>query len=125
MYTRLSEQKIIMFYFKQVVFYTIVFVCGIFFNFFNMILKFIGYTRIYDVQNNADLTLIYHILKLFNRLGVPINISYPVTGVCRYIDNRYVRYICYDNQLTEIDTNLSDSSQLVSKNYHDIVKMEI
>lgn len=112
---------------KRIIFYVFAFICGIFFNFFNMILKFIGYTRIYDIHNNEDLTLIYHILKLLNRLGVPIDISYPVVGVCRYIDNRYVRYVCYDHQLTEsiMDFDSSDTLRLKSENYHDIVKMEI
>ena len=73
---------------------------------------------------------VYHILRTLNRLGVLIDISYPVVGVCRYIDNRYVRYICYDQRLTEstFDLDASDSSdaqRLVSKNYHDVVRMEI
>lgn len=104
--------------------YLMMYIRFIFMCTFNNILRLFGYVRVYDIQNGADLTIMYYLLKNVNRLGpgIGIDITYPKLGVCRYVDNRYTRYICYDSKLLEID---HVSTYLSAKNYHDIKKIEI
>jgi hypothetical protein len=96
------------------------FVC-IFTNFVNMILRFIGLVHVYDIENGDNITFVYYILRLLALLNVSIDIVYPKLGICKYINNKYVRYICYDTNLSQINDKLN----LLSKNYHDIKRIEL
>lgn len=91
---------------------------------FNTILRTLGYVRVYDIQSGADLTIMYYLLKNVNKFGpgIGIDITYPKLGVCRYVGNRYTKYICYDSKLLEVDVITTSFS---AKNYHDIKKIEI
>lgn len=93
---------------------------------FNNTLRLMGYVRVYDIQNGSDLTFMYYLLKNVNKLGpgsgIGIDITYPKLGVCRYVDSRYTRYICYDSKILDID---HISTNFSAKNYHDIKKIEI
>lgn len=91
--------------------------------FINKILYIMGYIRIYDIQNQNEITLLYFCLKIMGiYLPFKLDISYPKIGVCRYIDNKYIRYICYDCKLTDIDNKYI---LLSSKKYHNITKIQI
>jgi hypothetical protein len=89
----------------------------------NKLLCIIGYIRIYDIQNQNEITLLYFLLKIIEKyLPFKIDISYSKIGVCKYINNKYVRYICYDCKLTDINnTNI----RLSSKIYHNITKIQL
>lgn len=102
--------------------YVLTFVGIITMNFINMILRFLGYIRVYDIQFEDDVTFLYYFLKLINQFGLVIDITYPKLGICRYINNKYVRYICYEEKLQSIE---KISNNYSSKNYHYIKKIEI
>lgn len=97
----------------------------VFINFINMILRFFKTICIYDVQNGDDITIIYYFLKLLSFLKINVCIIYPKIGVCRYIDNKYVRYICYDSNLLRISYKPKMNLDLIPKNYDDIKKIEL
>ncbi len=97
----------------------------IFMNFVNMILRFLGYTRIYDIQNGRDLTIIYYLLKYINKLGINIDISYPKLGICEYVDGKFIRYIRYDERLSESSRLNCIGPNFSSKNYHDIKRIDM
>jgi hypothetical protein len=90
----------------------------------NNVLKFMGYVRVYDINTGSDLTLLYYLLKYFRKKipEIGLDISYPKLGVCRYVDNRYTRYICYDSKLLDID---HITTCLSAKNYYDIKSIYI
>ena len=79
----------------------------------NDILSILGYVRIYDIKNGVDVTI-----NTFNTL----DIRYPLLGVCRYVDNRYTRYIMYDTKISSI-RHIHNSFS--SHRYHDIKKIQI
>jgi hypothetical protein len=51
-----------------------------------------------------------------------IDVTYPKIGVCRYVDNRYIRYICYNKKLLGIENK---SLKFSAKHYLDIKKIEM
>lgn len=90
--------------------------------FINFILKKLKYTRVYDLKLCQDVSIIYYFISYISRnFSFALDISYPVLGVCTFVGDRYVRYICYDTKLTEIIKNTNPSS----KNYHSIKKIEL
>lgn len=90
----------------------------------NYITWVFGFTRVYDLQNCVEITLLYHILKLVSKFNLPINIdmSYPKLGICTYDNDRYVRYICYDEKLSALEKRKKNIS---AKKYHDIKRIEL
>jgi hypothetical protein len=90
----------------------------------NYILRIFGYTRVYDLDSGNDLTIIYHIIKIIPHINLPItfDITYQRLGICTYIDEKYVRYVCYNTKLLSI---IKNSNELSSKKYHSIKKIEL
>lgn len=90
----------------------------------NNILRLMGYMRVYDIENDSDLTIVYYLLKNLNKIsqGPEIDITYPKLGVCRYVGDKYKRYICYDAKLLEID---HITIMFSAKKYYDIKKIDI
>lgn len=91
-------------------------------NIINYIFNTIGYIRIYDLHSGYELTFIYFLLKIIKKFGYKIKLNYSHVGVCRYVNNRFVRYICYDIKLNNINKNIYEYN---SKNYHNIKKIEL
>ncbi len=92
-----------------------------YFRFYNFVLRILGYTRVYDIETNADLTFLYYALKIFNKYcAFGIDITYRKIGVCKYQDNKYTRFVCYNKHILEIE-----NEKLSSKNYHTIKKIEL
>lgn len=76
------------------------------------ILYAIGYIRIYDIEKGDDITYNYNYNKYYAKIGV-----------CRYLKNKYVRYICYNMKLSDIRYMKLDT--LNGEKYFDIKKIEI
>lgn len=90
----------------------------------NFILRFLGYTRIYDLKSGQELTLFYHGVRIVSLLKLPLtfDITYSCLGVCTYSDDRYMRYVCYDTKLLSA---IKEKNSLSSKHYHSIKKIEL
>jgi hypothetical protein len=83
----------------------------------NHILCFLDYVRIYDIEKGIDITIIYYLIK---HLLIIDDMKYSKIGVCKYVNNKYVRYICYDTKLSDIR-----NIKLCASKYFDIKKIEI
>lgn len=92
--------------------------------FINILLRAFGCTRVYNIKTNKDDTVLYYLLKYASRLQIPyiLDIVYPVVGVCTYYQNHYVRYICYNQKLSGIE---SKKFNISSKNYDSVKKIVI
>lgn len=90
----------------------------------NYVLKSLGYTRIYDLDTGDDLTIFYHVIKLLPILRLPctFDITYQRLGICTYINEKYVRYVCYNTKLLSV---IKMQNDLSSKHYHSIKKIEL
>ncbi|VBB18350.1 putaive hydrogenase [Yasminevirus sp. GU-2018] len=89
----------------------------------NVVLKQLGYTRVYDLTTGADLTMMYYAFKFLEKSNLPVSVdvSYSRLGVCTYIGDKYVRYVCYDSKITNV---IRSENIMSSKNYHTIKKIE-
>jgi hypothetical protein len=101
----------------------------------NNFLKYIKYVRVYDITGNKDITRAYYFFLILNKIGFSgNNIHYSKIGICRYVGDKYLRYIVYNCCLHDVDKSLID---LISKkytcgmiefrqsHYHTIKKIEI
>lgn len=95
-----------------------------FLKYINIILKYLIHIRVYDLVTNDNLTITYYSAKFLAMLNCQLsfNYIYPCIGVCTYIEDRYVRYICYNTKITDV---IKPETALSSKNYHTIKKMEL
>src|SRR5579872_623769 len=68
---------------------------------YNLILKSLGYTRVYDLDSEHDITLFYYLIRFLSTIRLPLklDITYERLGVCTYINGKYTRYVCYNTNL--------------------------
>jgi hypothetical protein len=105
-------------------FTTVIYMRVLFLRLTNILLRVFGYTRVYDIQNGKDITLFYYVLRSVLKLNLPIvvDFAYPILGVCTYDHDRYIRYICYNEKLSKIESKKYRISQ---NNYNSIKKIEL
>lgn len=95
---------------------------------YNLLLKTLGYTRVYDLNEERDITLFYYLIRFLSTINITINhslkfdITYEKLGVCTYINGRYMRYVCYDTKLLSV---IKSEKYISSKKYHTVKKIEL
>jgi hypothetical protein len=104
---------------------TIIYMRVLFLRIVNVLLRVFGYTRVYDVQNEKDITFFYYLLRSIHGLKLPVSVdfSYPILGVCTYNNDCYIKYICYNEKLSKVEK--IKKSIMSSNNYDSIKKIEL
>lgn len=92
--------------------------------FYNLLLRTLGYTRVYDLDTECDITIFYYLIRFLSTINLPLklDITYERLGICTYINGRYMRYICYNTKLLGV---IKSEKNLSSKNYHTVKKIEL
>lgn len=88
---------------------------------YNNFFYYMGYTKVYDLENKKDITLLYHINKYIFKKLFTVEYRYSKLGIAKFIDGVYYRFICYDIFLMDIDN--INKEMLSSKKFHDIIKI--